>query len=328
MRISLPEKILPVLPALLLGFTPMAHGAAKKPAAPSACTAQATVANPVRPVILMPVGTQIFQLPNGSSANFQADLQSILNTAVTNNSNFAPTEPSVQASYSNCESHLELRATVSTFQLNAVQLGFSIGFNPQGSIPVVTGVTGKAQLNVGNISMDFAVLSCSQGVCTSVAASTANHATVGGSLALEVDFGMISTGPQLLFNTPLGDLMRKIINQGISELGQSSHLNEIPWQAHVREFIPQGGLLVFDAGNQSRIAANQEFEIYAPAPGGSSGVCQVFQVLAYAHTTTVDAVSSVAFVDQIVGSRSLSASSKDDIIQAGDVVMVHVGPIP
>jgi hypothetical protein len=303
------------------------EAAAKKPP-PVSCEVQRTVANPIRPVVVLPVGTQVFQLPNGRPANFQADLQSMLTTAVTNLTNFAPTEYDPLVPPRPCDSHLELKATVSSFQLDAVQLGFSIGFNPQGTIPLVTGVTGKTQLNVGNISMDFAVLSCSQGVCTSIAASSANHVAVGGSISLEVDFGMISLGPQLLLNTPLGDIMRKIISLGVTSLGVSNHLNEIPWQATVREYIPATQLLIFDAGNQSQIGVNQVFEIYAPAQGYHVDACQVFQVLAYAHTTAVNAVSSVAQVDKIVGTRSGFSSSSGDPIQPGDLVMIHVGAIP
>jgi len=311
-----------------------AQGASKgKTAIPWACSAASPTANPIRPVVIAPVGSQVFQLPGGVAANFQADLQSMLNTAVTNQSNFAPVAPAMGALpvplSHQCESHLELRATVSTFQLDAVQLGFSIGFNPRGSIPVITGVTGKAQMNVGNISMDFGVFNCVQGICTGVAASTANHSTVGGSISLEVDFGMISTGPQLLLNTPLGDIMRKIMNQGVLLLGQSIHLNEIPWEAHVREYIPAAGTLVFDAGYQSRIAPQQEFEIYA-RDSASAPVCGVYQILAYAHTTQVSAVSSVAVVDWSVNHRSLGSSSTSagDLILPGDVVMIHVGTIP
>ncbi len=303
--------------------------AAGKPVSviPGACSIPSSMANPIRPVFISPVGAQAFPLPNGATANFQADLQSMLNTAVTNHSNFAPMLSLPGDSSNPCESHLELRATVSTFQLDAVQLGLSIGFNPQGKIPILTGVTGKTQLNVGNISMDFGIFSCAHKICTEVAASTANHLTVGGSVSLTVDFGMISTGPQLLLNTPLGDLVRKIMSQGILFLSQSPHMNEIPWQAHVREFIPGAGVLVFDAGSQSRIAVNQEFEIYAPAPTGSD-VCEVFKVLAYAHTTQVNAVSSVALLDWSLSSRSLSSTTKGDLILPGDLVMVHVGAIP
>ncbi len=314
-----------------MSFAREVQGAAKPAPVMNSCStppSSSTVANPVRPVVLKPVGVQSFQLPNGRSVNFQADLQSMLNTAVTNDSNFAPVESTAPSSTDPCQSHLELRSTVSTFQLDAVQFGVSIGFNPQGSIPLLQGITGKTQMNVGNISMDFGVLSCSQGTCTSVAASSANHTAFSGSLSLSLDFGAISTGPELLINTPLGDILRKIIHDGIAQLGQSSHLNEIPWEAHVREYIPQTKMVVFDAGNQARLKENQEFEIYIPPAGHAFGACGVYQILAYAHTIAVNATSSVAVLDWSLGSRDLQSTTTGDLILPGDVVLVHVGPIP
>lgn len=305
------------------------HAAGKKPPEQTSCSVVASPANPVRPILVRPVGTQVFKMPNGASADFQADLQSMLITALTQSSNLAPLDTVGGASVSRgCDTHLELRAAISTFQLNAVQLGFSIGFNPQGAIPFVTNIGGKAQMNIGNISMDFAVMSCSQGLCQAVAASTANHATVGGSLSFEVDFGMISTGPQLLINTPLGDVMRKIIKQGVAQLSSSPRMNEVPWQAHVKEYLPEAGLVVFDAGFQDRLAPNQEFEIYAANPGFGSASCDVFQVLAYAHTTTVNTVSSISAIDRFLGSRGSIPSSAKEFIQPGDLVMIHYGGLP
>jgi hypothetical protein len=73
-------------------------------------------------------------------------------------------------------------------------------------------------------------------------------------------------------------------------------------------------MFIFDAGVQSRIAANQAFEVYAPVDSSIQGSCNVYRTVAYGHTTNANTVSSMAIVDQILDSRG---------IQEGDVVMIR-----
>src|SRR4051812_4583245 len=77
-----------------LNATPALSGA--KPTPPSgSCDGNPsgpTTPTPVRKVRLQPIGTKAFQLPNGSGIDFSADLQSILNTAVTSTSSFSPVD--------------------------------------------------------------------------------------------------------------------------------------------------------------------------------------------------------------------------------------------
>jgi hypothetical protein len=291
-----------------------AEAAAKKPSDPqSQCPVSPifSVAQPVRALVLKKVGTQVFVLPNGSPADLQADLQTMLNTVVTQTPVFAVTDPTLVYP---CDAYLELRSAVTHFQLDIAELGLSIGFNPGGSFGPVTGITGKVGVKVGTVAMDFSLWQCSRGRCTSVIASTANQTTASGSLALDIDFSIVHTGPSLLFQTPLGDLIRKIMLKGVSDLASSPRLNELPWQAQVKEYIPSAGLFIFDAGQQARLKVNQAFEVYA-ADSSANGVCDVYKTVAYAHTSSVDAVSSLAVVDQVLDSRRG--------ILPGDLVMVR-----
>lgn len=297
----------------LLGLSPLlSEAAGKKPSDPPQCpvTPSYTTARPVRPVIVRKVGTQVFTLPNGSPADLQADLQSMLNTVVTQTPVLAVTDPALVYP---CDTYLELRSAVTHFQLDLAELGLSFGFNPGGALGPITGITGKVGVKIGTVAMDFSLWQCSRGRCTSVMASTANQTTASGSLALELDLSAIHTGPNLLFQTPLGDLMRKIMIKGVSDLSTSPRLDELHWQALVRQYIPSAGLFIFNAGLQSRIRVNQMFEVYA-ADSSTSGVCEVFKTVAYGHTSSVDAVSSLAIVDRILDSRG---------ILPGDVVMVR-----
>jgi len=287
--------------------------AAKKPTDPSIqCPTQpkGSLALPVRPVILRNIGTKVFVLPNGMPADFQTDLQSMLNTVITSSAPFSASDPMSSVP---CDTYLELRSAVTHFQLDVAELGLSVGFNPSGSLGPISGINGRVGVKIGTLSMDFSLWQCSRGRCTSVIATSANQTTASGSLALEIDFGVIKTGPSLLINTPVGDIMRKIMAKGISDMASSPRVHELPWRAQVKEYIPSAGLFIFDAGYQSRLKVNQAFEVYA-ADSSAAAVCDVYKTVAYAHTSSVDAVSSVAIVDQLLDPRG---------VLPGDVVMIH-----
>ncbi|MBI2711711.1 MAG: hypothetical protein HYX41_02445 [Bdellovibrio sp.] len=288
-----------------------AMGAAKAPPV-SSCPGNPNMGTPVpvRAAVLRPVGTQIFSLPNNGQANIGSDLQVLMTSAVAESAAFAPTDP--QATYP-CGEHIELRAAVSTFQLDLVNLGISIGYTPNGNMGPVTGVSGTAAVKVGTIAMDFSIWSCNSKGCSAIGASTSNHSVASGSLSFNLNFGDISTGPSLMINSPLGKIFRAIMKDGISKLSQSARINDLPWQATVREVSPVGSF-IFDAGTQDRIGVNQTFIVYAPTDATTTGVCNVFEAVATAHSVAVGTVSSTALIDSALSSRN---------VQVGDIVMVR-----
>ncbi|MGK5083682.1 hypothetical protein WDW37_10295 [Bdellovibrionota bacterium FG-1] len=278
------------------------------------CTPPVDVtARPVRKVVLKPVTTQPFSLPNGAPRiDLTSDLNLMLTSAVANTQAFSPTDPG-DSGNDYCGSHIEIRAGVSTLMLDAFELGIQFGYSPtSGSGGAVTSVTGKAKVRIGQIAMDFGVWNCTAGSCSLVFPSTSTAATVGGNLSVEIDFSVIKTGPDLVLNTMLGDVLRKIMDDGMKKLSDSLSLNKLPWTARVREYLPDLGTLVFDAGSNSNLKPNQTFAIFAPASG--QGACSAFRAVAHVHTTQVESISSTAIIDQVLDPRG---------IQDGDLVMVR-----
>lgn len=301
------------VPALIALLTSALSYSAGKALPNAACgSSQLTTPTPVRKVRMQTVGTKIFQLPNGAKVDIHADLESILNTIVASSSAFSPEDGALGDP---CNSHLEIRSTVSTFQLDMVELGVSIGFNPSGSMSAISSVTGKANVKLGLLAMDFSLWSCSGLTCSAIAASNATNIMANLGMSAVIDFGAITTGPSLIFNSPLGPIFRQIMANGIGQLVRSPRLVELPWQASVKEYLPAAGLFIFDAGVDARILPNQAFEVYAPVDQTDRGVCNVYQTVAIGHTASVGAVSSAALVDQTFDSRG---------VKVGDVVMVHL----
>ena len=288
-----------------------AFAAGRKPssAPPANNPAGYLTPDPFRPAVLGAVGTKPFQLPNGSRIDLSADLATMLSTSVTSNSHFQPSDSGAGGP---CDTRIEIRAAVSTLELNVAELGLTFGYQPSGANTTVTNLTGKADVKIGTIAMDFGVWQCMGGQCSEVAATTASHLTAGVNLSLQMDFGVISTGPALVFNTPLGPILRAIMNQGIADLARSSRLAKLAWRASVREFVPEAGALLFDAGTEQGLGKDQAFEVYATTP--SIGACDVFKTIAYVHSTRVDTKATAALVDQTFDPRG---------IKPGDIVLIH-----
>ncbi len=305
-----------ILAATAVGFglSLNASGVGKGPPAPppKGGTTPFTTPEPLRTIELSPVSTQIFMLPNGSPADFSADLQAIWMTVVTSSLVFSPTRP--EAVSDPCNRHLELRAGVSTFQMDLAQFGGSFGYIPGGQLGPITQLKGSAMTKIGAIAMDFSLWQCTDSVCSAVAASTANQNIAGVNLSVNIDFGLVTTGASLIYNTSLGNVIRMMMQSGMNQLLTSTRLNGLPWSAHVKEYDPLLGTLVIDAGAQAGLGPNQQFEIYAPTDSTPTGECHVFQRVATVHTSSVGIVSSIALLDSLMDPRG---------IHVGDVVLVH-----
>lgn len=278
----------------------IAAGKKRPAAAPSAPPLE--VATPVRHVVVKPVKTQPFTLPNGSTIDLTADLNAILQTVITETPTLAPSDPAI--SIDPCTVHLEVRSNVSTVELNVTEFGLKFGYTPTGSIGVVTGANAELNVKVGVIAMDFSIWECTgdQG-CVSVAASTASKKTSKTEAGIRVDFGTIGTGAGFITQTAFGALFRDLMRTGMGNIASSARLHELSWMAIVRDYDASSGKILFDRGAADRIKVGQDFVVYEPAP--SEGRCGVFRPLAYVKTERVDTESTLANVTDSLDTRRI-----------------------
>jgi hypothetical protein len=308
-----------------LPFSLPAYAMGKKPAAgPTAGNAFATP-NPDRPVTVNALkGIQPFTLPNGSGQkiDISVDLHTMVGSALSLYTHLQPSEPAggataaLGASSNNpCETHLEVHSAITTLQLNAFEFGVTFGYSPTGDNAPVTSITGKANVKIGTIAMDFSVFQCTAGVCTQLATSTADALTSGVDLNLSIDFGTVKTGADLVSNTQFGNILRGIMADGMKKLARSADMSKLAWKATVRESNLASGTMVFDQGAQQGIGSNQTFVIYANLP--ANGACNASHAVAHVHSTQVETVSTTAVVDDSLDSRG---------ILPGDIVMLRLAP--
>jgi hypothetical protein len=305
----------------MLGCLSQADAAGKKPAEPGDPASAAgglalalRTPKPFRPASLKPVGTRPFQLPNGSRVDLTADLDTILSSSVTQQTRFLPLEAGEDNP--DCSTRIELRANVSTFEMNVADIGLSFGWTPTGEIGgTVTNVTGKTNVKIGTISMDFGAWQCTGSRCVELAAATATHATAGVNLNVTVNFSEATTAADFIWNSALGDALRAIMEDGLKKLEKNARVSKLTWYATVKEFNEKEGSLIFDAGTSSSLAPGDAFEVYARTP--SLSACDVYKTVAQAHALRVDTRSTLGVVDSFLDERG---------IEAGDIVMIREIP--
>lgn|GEM_PF-1187133 len=305
----------------VLGLSLQVQAAGKKPAPVDGGSGGAgglaialKTPRPFRPASLKPVGTKPFQLPSGSRVDLTADLDTILSSSVTQQTRFLPLEAGDENP--DCSTRIELRANVSTFELNVADIGLSFGWTPTGEIAgTVSNLTGKTNVKIGTISMDFGAWQCTGARCVELAATTATHATAGVNLNVTVNFSQATTAADFVWNSALGDALRAIMEDGLKKLEKNARVSKLNWYATVKEFDEKEGSLIFDAGTSSALAIGDAFDIYARTP--SLSACDVYKTVAQAHALRVDTRSTTAVVDSFFDERG---------IEPGDIVMIREIP--
>ena len=271
---------------------------------------QSGLANPSKPATVHPVGTKPFNLPNGAQMDLSADLDAMFGTALNSNSSLSPAFGSVDGI---CDARIEVRAAVTTLELDLTEVGIKIGYHPGGSYSTSTGLSGEVKVKVGTIAMDFAVFKCQQGACNQIVSSHADHATTGTAASFGIDLGQIKIGPNLIHNTALGGIIRQIMEKGVRDLAADPRFSVLHWQANVISVSPSDGSAIIDVGVRDRLAPNQILGIYTVVNPTNGSACKSYTAFAYARTIQVDMVSTTIQVEQVLSSKP---------IEVGDIVMV------
>jgi len=305
-------KVVSLFIALI--FTQSAFGAGKKPSPTDPVGPVFSTPSPLRKVILKPVKTKPFFLPNGVRVDLQQELDAIFLTSLSEASSFAATEVSVEDP---CETTIEIRPEVSTVQMDVSELNLTFGYSPAGPWVPGQSATAEFDVKVGLIAMEMSIWECSKRDCHLVYATSANQSTANSTGKIRLNFGTIRAGVDFSHHPVVQEVFRKIALDGISRLASTPRLSELSWRATVREYHPDSGILIFDQGVQSRLRPNQTFVVYAVTP--ETGVCDVYKPVANIHSTEVDTISTQAIIDQIRDLRG---------IEVGDQVMIkNVNPL-
>jgi len=283
-----------------------------------------TLPNPLRYVVVRPIqDLSGFETPNQVSTTqdqTQTAFSAILDGVATN-SGLSVIQGSDVSNLDPCGQHLELWPTVTDFTVDDLTAGIQFGFNSGG--PIV--VSGTPQLSLsdtltlGSVKIEFILYQCdnaTNGVCTSLAASSADQTTLGNNFSFNISWSQFVVGGSFLSQTDLSNAVQSIMVGGLTKLINSPQYLAVPWVTSVLSVNADGSYTIF-AGENAGIQLNQYFTISAiPVSGGQCGVAQS---LACAYSSEVDNNTSVLKIYQTLSQGVGVPIVAGDIVEVGSV---------
>lgn len=297
----------------LLGWGLNVFGMAAKPPADNgtgSCPLPSQKAKPRRKVVINPVTTLPFKLPNGKDANLAVKLGDILGAQVSMNPAFMKQDPQL-AAQDPCQAHLEIRAAVSSMEFRIGQGGVRFGYTlTQGDIGNGTGtISGAVTVTGGEIGMTFELAQCLHGTCSSPVSALLTNATVGAEVNFEFTMDPLSVGADLEFNTAFTDIINNMMKKGVETLQASPFLAQTWWNASVLSVDPVKHKVIFDAGSFDGLVSGNVFSILSAIPG--QGACGAFEEIGRVHAVSVGPNATQSVIDLSTGD-----------IKVGDIVRV------
>lgn len=232
-----------------------------KPAPPPV----AVQAIPFRYVNLAHVTTPAFFLPNGVRADFNADLDTILSTAI-NSSRYIRTQENTE----NSQSRLIITGGITNLELDILQLNMKIGWNKGGALPIgnIAGVQGEVDLKLSSLSVDFKIYDRQTGKVYSAAYTNEKLSKL--SMNVHVNLDNIVASVDLLYKTALAETIRKATVDVMTAIENNKNFTYVPWETRVLGINRDRNTLVFEAGMADGVRVNEIYSIYSGCTAAES----------------------------------------------------------
>lgn len=262
-------------------------------------------ARPYRFVHLAHVTTPAFYFPNGVRADFNADLDKIIETGI-NGSQHLRTQNGAEVP------RLLITGGVTNLEMDVMQLNFKIGWNQNGPLPISgTNATGEVDLRLSALSMDFKVYDRVTGR-TYLAAYT-NEQLANLKISVKVNLETITSSLDVLYKTKMADAIRLATADVMKKLEGNADFDLLPWQATVIGLDGGHSFAAFGAGARVGVKAGDVYTIYSACESPAGGEC-FSRFLADVKTERVGAETAEA----------VPLTDRDSLhgVRTGDVVYV------
>jgi hypothetical protein len=278
---------------------------ARVPQSPN--TNQGIQATPIRVLDLAHVTVPAFYLPNGNRVDMNTDLKAIVDSQI-NQSRYFRT-----VGRDSSMNRLVINGGITSLELDILELGLKIGWNPAGALPVVgqIGVSGEVNIKLSNLSMDFKIYD--RVTKETYLASYTNETLSSLKFQVKVEVSQIGTSLDLLTKTRLSEAIRRATTDIMAKLENAQSFHYLPWEARVLGVEEGGQKLTFSAGARSGVKTNFVFSVYSNCEGNSSMLCYE-RFLADVKVSNVGVSSADAI--------PLSSNDTLNLIYPGDKVFV------
>jgi hypothetical protein len=295
----------------------------KPPSDPDApaCTAPSgySVPNPVRAVYVAPISdVSVFKLPNQVVTDLHAQLGDMALVAMS------PPNTQFQA---RAGSYLDgpdgesvlIRPVFTNFTLQAVEAKVSFGWTPSGAVSVGSGVTVGATgtVRVGSIRIAFEAWTCTkkgaEHGCQLAYSTESDQRVVGSDVTFGVTWSQLTLGGDILTRTDLGEVIRKIMLDGLRKLSVHPASAQLPWRGQVTGLAPEPRTYWISAGAAQWIGAWQSFELWEPVAGDFE------QLSACGHSTAdVFSTSAKVQVDRYLDPSAEGRLGRGAVVKVGN----------
>jgi hypothetical protein len=251
----------------LLMSTTSALGMGPKPQDPNTPAPNAGVqAIPFRYVQLAKVTVPNFYLPNGVRADLNADLATIVDTAI-NGSRYLRTL-NVGTTQNTTGPRLIMTGGITSFEVDVLQLNLKIGWNQAGSIvvnPGLPGVEGEMDFRLSAFSMDIKIFDSVTGHTYMSKSTNADLANL--KFKVKANISDLTTALEVLYKMKVAETVRKATLNIMKQMEEDKNFHVIPWQASIVGIDREQNWISFNAGSQDGIAKQQVYSIYSGCLG-------------------------------------------------------------
>lgn len=307
-RVEVNMKTFTLLAALIFcpSFATEAHAGGAKPT-PEPPPAPVKQEKPYRYVNLAHVTVPTFYFPNGVRADFNADLDKLIETEI-NNSRFLRTQVATPGH----EPRLYITGGVTSLEMDVLQFNIKVGWNQNGPIPMpgVPVASGEIDLRLSSLSMDFKIYDRVTG--QSYFSSYTNETLSQLKIEAKVKVSEITASLDVLYKTKMAEALRIATRDIMKNLEANKAFDELPWESKVLGVDAAKNRLVFEGGSSIGVAPDQAYSVYSYCAADDANC-----FMRFLSDVKVDHVSPIS-------AEAVPLTAKDSVqnIRAGDRVFV------
>lgn len=293
MKTSTAIATLGALTLTLFSLDSLAFGGKKQ--TPPSTEPVAMQAKPFRFVNLAHVTTPAFFFPNGVRADFNADLDQLIDTQINSSKYFR-----TQLATPENAPRLIITGGITTLEMDVLQLNLKIGWNPSG--PIAIGippvVNGEVDVKLSALSMDFKIYDRISG--QTYLASYTDQTLSQVSFTTKVNLSNIQGSLDVLYKTKVADAIRKATSDIMNNMEKNKNFDYLPWEAKIVGVDRENGRVVFNAGNRMGVMNDNVFSLYSfcSAEQQQSGCFERFLSDVKVKTAGVQTAEAVAFTSK------------------------------
>jgi hypothetical protein len=224
-------------------------------------------AKPFRYVNLAHVTVPTFFFANGTRADFNADLDKIIETEFNSSAHLR-----TQIDSPDNQARLVVTGGVTSLEMDVLQLNFKIGWNKSGAIAVPgLNASGEVDLRLSSLSMDFKIYDRYTGR-TYLAAYT-DETLANLKISARVNLADITSSADILYKTKMADAIRAATDDIVARLEANADFDLLPWEAEVAAIDQEHQIAAFNAGALAGVKAGDVYSIYAACPATPQADC-------------------------------------------------------